>query len=77
MTALKPDQSAIRKAVAYGVHRYWDDAGQQAVAYSEWRDRNFEGECRQISHGNIIDYVTRSVLACMYKGRKHVNPHNW
>jgi hypothetical protein len=61
-TALKPDQRAIRAAVAEGVHKYWDDAAQQQVAYNEWKDRNFEGECRQISKGSIIDYVTAELM---------------
>lgn len=50
----------IRETVARGVHQYWDDAGQQQVAFNRWKDRGFEGECPQISKGSIVDYVVRA-----------------
>jgi hypothetical protein len=53
----------IRAAIDQGVHQYWDDAGQQAVAYNQWKDSGFDGECAQISNGTINDYVYRSVMA--------------
>lgn len=61
-TYLSPEERAIRAAIDRGIHKYWDDAGQQAVAYNRWRDGGFEGDCAQISNGSINDYVFRSVM---------------
>lgn len=33
LTYFSPEERAIRAAIDRGIHKYWDDAGQQAVAY--------------------------------------------
>lgn len=62
----------IRNAVEDGARQYWDDAGQQSVAWQAWKDRNFEGECPQISQGSIVDYIHRSVMQAVRVALGHV-----
>jgi hypothetical protein len=52
----------IQAAVTAGNQRYCDDARKQSNAFKEWKAAGFPRDCPQILSGNIIDYITRSIL---------------
>lgn len=58
----------IRDSVKAGVLQYWSDCKAQSDTYDAWMRGGMKGPCPGLSHGkgDIIDYVTRSVVAAVH-----------